>query len=412
MSDRRRSPLVRAIFDSLPSSLRFSYMRNQLNIPKTLDSRFRFKVANTQDELSSAYRILHESYLEKGYTAPNESGMRIVKYFALPTTTTLIALFDNTVVGTISIIRRSTFGIPMESSFNISDVLDNNKVIAEISSLAIDCRFREKRGALFLPLLKYFWAYVKSYMRLDAIVITVNPSMTDFYEGFLGFRRLKNAKVGNYSYANGNPGIGLWFDIHSADELFIKLYNHKTDEKNLYKYFYDYTSLNFEFPNRDFYKSSDPVMTPKMLQHFFIDRSTVFKELSTLEIMGLVSCYPLAYLSNFFPDIQGKIDRSNVRHQVNIQCHLNNKASVSAIVLDVSNSGVKLLSSESLDGMIHLTIPITNDTYAKVAGVVRWEKDSIYGIQLLSTDSAWIRFCRYLQNDFEALDSPEAKKAA
>ena len=156
MSDRRKNPLVRALFDTLPDSLRFSYMRNQLKIPTSLDKRFKFRVAKTQDELSEAYKILHESYLEKGYTKPNETGMRIVKYFALPTTTTLIALYDDRVVGTISIIRRSTFGIPMDSSFDISSVLDDNKVIAEISSLAIDSRFREKRGALFFPLMKYF----------------------------------------------------------------------------------------------------------------------------------------------------------------------------------------------------------------------------------------------------------------
>ncbi|MBL7555218.1 MAG: hypothetical protein JNM24_05290 [Bdellovibrionaceae bacterium] len=411
MSDRRERPLVRALFDALPDSLRFSYMRNQLKIPKSLDKRFKFRVARTQDELSEAYKILHESYLEKGYTKPNDTGMRIVKYFALPTTTTLIALFDDRVVGTISIIRRSTFGIPMESSFDIGAVLDDNKVIAEISSLAIDSRFREKRGALFLPLLKFFWEYVCTYMRLDALVITVNPSMTDFYEGFLGFKRMKNAKVGSYSYANGNPGVGLWYDVHKAFGLMQSLYDHKPDEKNLYKYFFGGTLPNFEFPNRDFYKSSDPVMTPKMLEHFFIDKSTVFEELTALEIMGLASCYPAAYISDFFPNLQEKIERSNIRHHVNIQCNLGPQASVSATVLDVSGTGVKLLSTESISGIIHLNIPIAKNLYAKVAGVVKWEQNSVYGIQLLRTDSAWIQFCQYLQSDFEVLQDLDAKKA-
>lgn len=411
MSDRRKNPLVRAVFDALPDSLRFSYMRNQLKISKSLDPRFKFRVAKTQEELADAYKILHESYLEKGYTKANETGMRIVKYFALPTTTTLIALFDNRVVGIISIIRRSTFGIPMESSFDIGSVLDENKVVAEISSLAIDSRFREKRGALFLPLLKFFWEYVSSYMRLDALVITVNPSMSDFYEGFLGFKRMKNAKVGNYSYANGNPGIGLWYDVHAAPDLMKRMYDYKTDEKNLFKYFTVGSLPHFEFPNRDFYKSSDPVMTPKMLEYFFIDRSTVFEELTGLEIMGLASCYPTAYISEFFPDLQEKVERSNLRHQVNIQCSLGADASISATVLDVSGTGIKILSPAAINGMIHLSIPISKGIYAKVAGVVKWEQNSVYGIQLLRTDSAWTQFCRYLQSDFEVLQAENIKKA-
>lgn len=412
MSDRRKNSSVRALFNRLHDSLRFRYMRNQLRIPESIDNRFKFRVATTQDELSAAYKILHESYLEKGYTKPNETGMRVVKYFALPTTTTLIALFDEKVVGTISIICRSTFGIPMESAFDISAVLDDNKFIAEISALAIDSRFREKRGALFLPLLKYFWEYTNIYMRLDAFVITVNPSMSDFYEGFFGFKRLKNSNVGSYSYANGHPGVGLWLDLHSAFGEWRNMYAGKPDSKSIYKYFTINPLSNFEFPNRDFYKSSDPVMTQKMLKYFFVEKSTVFKELTALEIMGLISCYPSKYLSGFFPDLQEKMERSDIRHRVNIQCNLGAGRSLSAMILDVSGSGVRLLSTQPISGMVHLNIPIAKNNCAKVVGVVKWAQNSVYGIQLLRTDSAWVQFCHYLHSDFDLLQDTEVTKAA
>ena len=33
-----------------------------------------------------------------------------------------------------------------------------------------------------------------------------------------------------------------------------------------------------------------------MLEYFFIEKSTVFEELTALEIMGLASCYPASYI--------------------------------------------------------------------------------------------------------------------
>ena len=234
MSDRRKLPLARRLLSMLPATLRFAIMRDQLKISQEVDSKFLFRIARTKEELSEAYRILHDSYLELGYSKAHISEMRIVKYFALPSTTTLIALFDSKVVGTISIVRRGSFGLPMESAFDLSEIIDRNEVVAEVSSLAIDSKFRQKRGALFLPLLKYFWNYVDEFMNLDSIVITVNPSMTDFYEGFLGFRRLKHAEVSEYSFANGNPGVGLYLNVREAPKLFAALYDHKAPEKNLY----------------------------------------------------------------------------------------------------------------------------------------------------------------------------------
>ncbi|OYZ13628.1 MAG: hypothetical protein B7Y39_17250 [Bdellovibrio sp. 28-41-41] len=385
-------------------------MRNQIRISPTLDPKFSFRIARTQQELCEAYRILHDSYLEMGYAKSHISGMRIIKYFALPSTTTLIALYENKVVGTISIIRRGSFGVPMDSAFNLSEFVERNEVIAEVSSLAIDSHFRQKRGALFLPLLKYFWEYVERFMNLDSIIITVNPSMSDFYEAFLSFKRLKHAVVKDYSFANGNPGIGLYLNIKDAPKKFAKLYNHKDFVKNLYHYFVDFKLPHFVLPERTFNKSSDPVMSPQMLQYFFVTRSTVFNDLTIQEKMGLAAVYPKAHYRNVIPNIH----RTHVRHSVNLKAKLSDNEDILLTVLDLSLTGLCIVSHNKLQGNMELKIDVAEGRLALVKGEIRW-KDldrHIFGIHLSETDANWKDFVDYMGQDFQGLTANMVKKIA
>ena len=405
ISDRRRQPLTRHLLKFLPAKLRFAIMRSHLKISPELDSRFAFRIARTKEELSEAYRILHDSYLDLGYAKPHVSGMRIVKYFALPSTTTLIALFDNKVVGTVSIVRRGAFGLPMESAFDLSEFIDRNEVIAEVSSLAIDSKFRQKRGALFLPLLKFFWEYVEQFMNLDSIVITVNPAMTDFYEGFLSFKRLRHAQVDDYGFANGNPGVGLYLNVREAPQLFKALYGHKPADKNLFRYFVDLTLPHFELPHRRFYKSSDPVMTPEMLEHFFVNKSDVFSELTQNERLGLAATYPLKDYRKILPTSSIETLRQDIRYAVNLQGVAASHQELNLTILDVTRQGLCVASAVELNGIILIRIKVAGDRIAEVRGEVRWEDKGrkIYGIQLLKTDSHWGDFVGYLRNDFHTL---------
>ena len=389
-------------------------MRGQLKISNSLDSRFKFRVARTQHELSEAYRILHDCYLEQGYGTKQESGMRIVKYFALPSTTTLIALYDDEVVGTISIIRRASFGLPMETVFDLSDFVDRNEIIAEVSSLAIDARFRQHRGALFLPLLKYFWEFVEGFMNLNSIVITVNPTMTDFYEGFLGFKRLKHAKAEKYDFANGNPGIGMYLNVQNAPILFAKLYDHKAREKNLYRYFVELKLPHFELPDRSYYKSADPVMTPSMLEYFFSKQTNVLAELSVTEKLGLASAYPTDVYRHVLPDFDIDKKRDHIRYKVNLKAFFPALTDSNLVVLDVSSKGICIASSVSISGIVLLQIQVANGKNAEVRGEVRWEdaRRKIYGISLYSEDSTWADFLSYLDQDFTDLITNARQKAS
>lgn len=414
MSDRRRSPLARQLLGRLPKFIRFPLMRRQLRISTDLDPKFKFRIARTQEELSQAYRILHDSYVEMGYSEPQISGMRIIKYFALPTTTTLIAYYGDQVVGTISIIRRGAFGLPMESVFDLTRFIEKNEVIAEVSSLAIDAKFRQKRGALFLPLCKYFWEYICHFMNLDGVVITVNPSMADFYEGFLCFETLPKAKVSSYDFANGAPGIGLYLNVRKAPEAFGKIYSHLPKEKDLLNYFINVKFDHFEFPDRKYYKSSDPVMSPRMLEFFFRERSSVMTDLKDQEKMALAALYPFQDYQYVLPPTKALLNRNNIRFSVKMKAQTGFSSDWGLSVLDVGETGLCVASQSELSGIVLLRVQVAWNRVAEVRGEVKWSDPAkkVYGLRLMNADEDWNGLIRYLENDFAEIVDVARIKAA
>lgn len=397
-----RRALKRQIAALLPRSIRYSLMRDQLKVCYSPTPGLEFKVAEQKHELERAYQILHDSYVDQGYMSPESSGLRVNKYFAMPSTTTLIALIDGEVVGTMSIIRKNGLGLPIEKIFDISSVEANGKIVAEVSALAIDKRFRNKRGSLFLPLCKFFYEYITNYMKVDRAVIAVNPTWRDFYEGFLCFKVLENKKIDNYDFANGAPAIGLWGDFSELKTKFNKIYNNKPDAQNLYKYFVETPFDFFKFPDRVLNQTADPVMTPELLDYFFRHRTQTFQNMSTNELLQVASAYPQAEYLKLFPKIKGKSVRP-VRHVVNFDIKSTGLSSIK--VIDVSSNGMLLHGLPHDLQSVHLQIPIANGYEAKVLGVVRWRntKTGVVGVQLVEVDKKWQAFLKHLESSFERL---------
>jgi hypothetical protein len=76
-----------------------------------------YKIASTKDEFKQAFQLLHDKYVSKGYMNPCKSGMRYTIHNALPKTCTIIAKHANKVIGCISIIPDSEFGLPMDEEY-------------------------------------------------------------------------------------------------------------------------------------------------------------------------------------------------------------------------------------------------------------------------------------------------------
>lgn len=143
------------------------------------------KLAETQEELEACFRLLHDAYVASNLMQPHPSGLRATLYHALPTTSTLLAKYDDQVVGTVSLIRQSRLGFPMQKIFQIDAIERAGGNIAEVSALAVARRFQAKGGVVLFPLLKFMYEYATRYFDTRHLVIAVNPRHIDFYESIL-----------------------------------------------------------------------------------------------------------------------------------------------------------------------------------------------------------------------------------
>lgn len=312
---------LRAALTLLPRSLRFALYRSFVDCDTSPDPRLTLKIAQTQEELEACFRLLHGAYVSSGFMRPNPSGMRINVYHALPTTTTLCAKFDGEVVGTISLIRESVFGFPLQSIFDLHSIREKKGRIAEVSALAVHPRFRNTGGSILFPLMKFMYEYCVTFFDTRHLVIAVNPNRIEMYESLLLFERMTETQVENYEFANGAPAVGASLDLHVAPQRLRNLYREKPPRKNLYQYFVHTRLANIAMPNRRYFTTNDPVMTPDLLDYFFNQCTDVFARMGDRERGLLHSIYDLPEYQAVLPTVFSDSDfrrhqRSHARYSL------------------------------------------------------------------------------------------------
>jgi GNAT superfamily N-acetyltransferase len=181
---------LRKLFSFFPRPVRFAIYRSFVDCDPKPDPRLVLKIAETKEELEACFSLLHDAYVGAGFMKPDPSGMRVTIYHALPTTTTLCAKYDDEVVGTLSLIRESVFGFPLQAIFDLRGVRSRGGKIAEVSALAVHPKFRKTGGAILFPLMKFMYQYCTTFFDTRHLVIAVNPNRIEMYESLLFFQRL------------------------------------------------------------------------------------------------------------------------------------------------------------------------------------------------------------------------------
>lgn len=271
---------ARKLFAMLPQARRHSVYRSFVDCDPAPNPRLVLKIAETREELEACFELLHDAYVASGFMTPDPSGLRVTIYHALPTTTTLCAKLDDQVVGTLSLIRESAIGFPLQRIFDLSAIRAKEGNIAEVSALAVHPRFRRTGGTILFPLMKFMYEYCTTFFDTRHLVIAVNPRHIEMYESLLYFRRLTASVVENYDFVNGAPAIGATLDLRHAPDILRKAYAGKPLRRNLYHYFKETQLPNIQIPHRRFYTTNDPVLTPDLVDYFFNQRTRVFAELS------------------------------------------------------------------------------------------------------------------------------------
>lgn len=294
----------RKLFSMLPQKRRHEVYRSFVDC-KIPNERLVLKIAESREELEACFKLLHDAYVSSGFMTPDPSGMRVTIYHALPTTTTLCAKIGDQVVGTLSLIRESAIGFPLQRIFDLTDIREKEGQIAEVSALAVHPRYRRTGGTILFPLMKFMYEYCTTFFDTRHLVIAVNPRHIEMYESLLFFKRLTANVVENYDFVNGAPAVGAALDLKHAPEVMRKAYASKPPNRNLHRYFCETKLPNIQIPHRRFFTTNDPVMTPDLIDYFFNQRTTVFADLSDRKKALLHLIYDLPEYKKVLPPPPG-----------------------------------------------------------------------------------------------------------
>jgi GNAT superfamily N-acetyltransferase len=401
---------LRKAFSLFPRSVRFAIFRSFVRCDPAPDERLVLKIAETQEELEQCFSLLHDAYVGEGFMKPAPCGLRATIYHALPTTTTLCAKFDGKVVGTLSLIRESVFGFPLQAIFDLTEIRARGGNIAEVSALAVHPDFRKTGGAILFPLMKFMYEYCTTFFDTRHLVIAVHPTRIELYESLLFFERLTENEVDKYDFANGAPAVGASLDLRNARRKYREVYGKKKPRANLYAYFVKAKLPNIVLPSRRYFTTNDPVMTTDLLDYFFNKRTQVFEHLGMRERIMLHSIYNLPEHQRMLPSIDespesGKHLRQHQRYS--LKCPGNfmlvtpegKTRATTLSVVELSNFGFLAHSKVAIPTKMwgDATIQLGNNEQSTVRAMAVRGKASrsgsaFYGFTLAEPDTAWRKF--------------------
>ena len=417
--------LARKTFAMLPKGKRHKVYRSFVDCDPEPNPRLVLKIADTQEELEACFQLLQDAYVASGFMTPDPSGMRVTIYHALPTTTTLCAKFDGQVVGTLSLIRESAIGFPLQRIFDLTSVRAKEGNIAEVSALAVHPRFRRTGGAILFPLMKFMYEYCTAFFDTRHLVIAVNPRHIEMYESLLFFRRLTSTTVESYDFVNGAPAIGATLDLKHAPEVLRKAYAGLPAKKDLHHYFREVQLPNIQIPNRRFYTTNDPVMTPALIDYFFNQQTNVFAELSERKKTLLHLIYDLPAYQHVLPPLPDKpADKQTRRHQrFSVKCPArlirpSNEAesTIAMEIREVSRYGFRARVGQPIPDNLWLTavVRLGNDEISRltVQAVQGSERnDTRYcGFRIGEPDLIWRKFVTALYQGHTHTDLDQATR--
>jgi hypothetical protein len=262
---------------------------NEQQMLQTFIESVEYRVARNREELEAAYALVYKEYLKRGYIKPDGKPLKLSIFNALPQTTTFIALMDNQLVATATVVPDSHLGLPMDKIYHEELCLlrQRSGKICEVSMLASDTEFFQNGVSMMLNAKKLFFIfnlfkiifdYARELAKLDYFCITINPKHNLTYEYIL-FKDLGGG-LKEYDTVNNAPALAKYLDLRSAKEECQKL-----NKPGLYQMFFVRRTHPENF-------ACKAILSPADLKYFFVDKTDIFKQAASLQMAYLESCYP------------------------------------------------------------------------------------------------------------------------
>lgn len=174
------------------------------------------RIAATYEERLAAFRLIYESYREKGLIEENEYEIRVTPYQLLPTTNVFIACHRGKVICTVTLIGDGELGLPMESIYfeEVQAERERGLVLGEVSSLAVrDVEFKSFLP-IFIKLLRMMSQHARAY-GFDQFMIATHPKHARFYKRFMGYEQIGGTK--EYPSVCHAPAVACCLNFERID---------------------------------------------------------------------------------------------------------------------------------------------------------------------------------------------------
>lgn len=403
-----------------PASSRAALNRRMVACNLQPDPQLTLKVAESREELEACFELLQDPQLPAGGMVSDGPGLRVTAYHALPTTTTLCAMWQHKVIATVTVIRDGVFGLPLQNAVDLEVLRTSRGAVAELACLAIDPVFRGSSGEVLFPLLKFALSYCTQMTDIRHLVAAVPSSHVDLVEGVLCFDPIRESGHFDHVLMPHGAVLAATLDLHAAPSVLRRIYRGLPPGRNLHHYFFELDLPNFKLPKRRYFTKNDPVMTPELLDHFFRQRTRMLATLDPRRVALLATLYQEGDAQNGAASgteeaLAAHPLRRHRRHALRApaELHLQVDGAERIYVFDVievSRSGFQ--AESKLELPVHATGRARvqlgrHDWSTSEVSIVRCKQSGrrrFYGFELGQPDEAWHRCVAALESSQTARD--------
>ena len=179
-----------------------------------ISQRVTYRLARSRSDYEGAFRILQKRYAESGLTRNPSMPMRVMPFHLWPQTQVFVALDQDRVIGSVSLVRdEGDHGLPMESTYKevVERLRSQGLMLAEVCCLCVGSDDKHSTGELFAGLTRIM-AFHARYVGIKSLVAVVHPRHSKFYRLAMGFSEIGGLSA--YRQVGGRPGVPIQGQFH------------------------------------------------------------------------------------------------------------------------------------------------------------------------------------------------------
>lgn len=243
------------------------------------ESGFEIEIAQTEEDLEAAFRLSHDYYFSHGRIKRQKSGIYCQLYHFLPETATVVVKYRKVVVGAVSLITDSHLSLPSDQFYpsELEEMRRRGARLIEATPFVVARHFRNRDAMISHLLMKFIYNYTTRLTGATHVIFATHPAREEFYTGLWKLQKIGLAL--RYSSSPESQMQGLALDLSNEQLLKLTMSFPSNDSHRNLGVFLTETDERFRYPIRGVGQLVDLVMTPELLEHFFLDRTKLYEEL-------------------------------------------------------------------------------------------------------------------------------------